>query len=254
MREVVQKLGCGQRVDSTVSFGANGWETTPVSRFKPRFAPRVLPADGGGTVIEAKLPHNVSFLVRTTGSPGSNGIARVDKGATAFGKLDAAGNVIRPVARVLGAASTYAEQFSRDAERPDMEAFELHKRAAYRAASVTMTELAAGKAGTAGGAWVGGIVGTFFFPGPGTAAGSVIGGLTGGYFASQTAGKAANAIVDRTVDSVGQGSVAELRENLAEMAEDFGDFCNDAAEKILDTGRELGDWVTTSARRLFNSW
>lgn len=242
----VQKLAFGQQVDSVVSFGANGWEILKVSRSTPKFAPRMGPIGGGGTVFEAQLPAGVRFLGKMDGDAGTNFIARMDKGInTGYNTVQAASTVMRPVTIFLGASYSYAGQLAQDAEQLDLDTQERHKRAAYRATMVTGAEMAGGLGGRAVCAWVGGSLGTFLIPipGVGTMIGTVTGGIVGGYGGAKIAGKTANTLVDRTVDSVGTGRIDDLRENVTELVEDVDQFCRDAIEDLAESCREVAEDV-----------
>lgn len=244
--EVTRKLGLGQQVDKVISVGAEGWQVTNVSPFRPEFVPKVGPLRGGGSVFQAKLPGGAEFVGRMNGSTSTNFVARIsENGSTTFDKLGAAGKRMRIIGWALTAASSYTSQLARDAAQPDLNGDERQARATYRATTVTSADIAGGIGGTAGGAWLGGIIGTFFFPGPGTAVGATLGGLAGGYGGSKAASNAANAVVDRTVDSVGQGCVDELREDLSELVDDIADYYNEAAEHVAEFCRE----VASSLRR-----
>ncbi|MFF3403513.1 hypothetical protein ACFYW6_34085 [Streptomyces sp. NPDC002659] len=134
-----------------------------------------------------------------------------------YKSLGAASAPLRFIGVGLGFVIPYTDQLRYDKEQPDFDIATRHARCAYRSALVGGAGFAGGKLGaaacsvlSAAGASAtsaflsGAALGTMAAPGPGTFVCGILGGIGGGIVGGYLAAKAATAVVDCTIDPVGQ--------------------------------------------------
>ncbi|HET6858553.1 MAG TPA: hypothetical protein VFH94_15865 [Streptomyces sp.] len=169
-----------------------------------------VPAAGGRVFLKMHWTRS-----RFTARPGSE-IAYEGLGGTSKA-LGHVGNAFAFCARAT-------DQWDKDSEKFEEEPAVRRTRSAYRASVVTGAGFVGGKAGASIGTVLaasaasaysaflsGAVVGTMAAPGPGTVLCAVVGGIAGGILGAAGASKAADWVVDETIDSVSEGASAVHR-------------------------------------------
>ncbi len=225
----MQKVGYGQPVQVVGTLGSNGWSVESVAARALEFAPRVR---GSGAVVRLDLPGGVRHVLRVAPDGGIAGwVAGTD---TTFDKLAKAGNALKWTGIGLGIIANGARQWAQDADQDDLTGKQRAARVAYRSATVTAAQFGGGLAGGAGAGFIGAGIGSLFCPGAGTVVGGLAGRVIGGHFGARWAGAGANALVDRTIDSVGRGDLAGVRDDMAELASEVDEFRVETGEKVAE--------------------
>lgn len=178
------------------------------------FHPR--PAFGGFGPPEQLKPHQ-RFKAHFSEN---NWDSKAGKGALRTG-WGAAGRVATKAGWVITAATSFHDQWSKDADDPTLSGAAKGGRAVSTAAITT----AGAAAGAWGGAQLGGAIGTAICPGVGTVIGGAVGGIIGGAIGSGAAGVVADAAADKAgeiADSTAK-AVGSAVEDAGELASDVGD-------------------------------
>lgn len=229
---LVQKVGYGQPTQVIGRFSSQGWTFEPVAARALEFTPTAGRIGDPGAVVRLDLPGGVRHVFRLAPEGYiSDWIAGTE---TTFDKLAKLGDALKWSGIDLGLVANGTSQWARDADRDDLDWKQRTARVVYRSTAVTVAQFGGSLLGGAAGATIGAGVGGVICPGAGHLAGGLAGKVLGGYYGAKGAGALANPLVDRTIDSIGQGDVAGLRADISELVTEVETFLTETGETVID--------------------